>query len=212
MNRYHRSTAGALCLRCVFPLLMTALCAGQEAPPRNELAFGLGGLTRHRRSDVPMLTLGPGVALQVNYGRRIWFTDTFALYGEVHFLASPSREITANTSVATHDVASLYITPGIRLKLRPTSKISPYFAAGGGYAEYEQSRLQLDGRPNTAPRELSRAAVDFGVGSDFRVWRWIELRGELRDFYSGSPAYNVPSIRGGQHNVVAGGAIVFRWH
>jgi hypothetical protein len=49
-------------------------------------------------------------------------------------------------------------------------------------------------------------------GGDVRVWRWVALRGEARDFYSGSPDYNVASLSGGQHNVFAGGAIVLRWH
>jgi hypothetical protein len=42
--------------------------------------------------------------------------------------------------------------------------------------------------------------------------RWIALRGEARDFFAGAPAYNVPTITGGQNNVVALGAFVLRWH
>ena len=40
----------------------------------------------------------------------------------------------------------------------------------------------------------------------------IALRCEARDFYSGSPGYNLASLSGGQHNVFAGGAVVLRWH
>src|SRR5262249_37319202 len=86
-----------------------------------------------------------------------------------------------------------------------------YLAVGGGYAVYEQSVLQIDGRPNPAPRDIHRGAFDFGAGVDTSLWRWIGLRGEVRDFYTGSPAYNLPNLGGGQHNVVAGGGFVLRW-
>jgi hypothetical protein len=136
-----------------------------------------------------------------------------ALYGEINFVASPTaREITTSVSTATHDFASLYITPGIRVKFRPASKISPYAEVGGGYADYEQSLTQLDGRPNPAPRQLARGVFDFGAGVDVHVWRFVALRGEARDFYTGSPNYNITSISGGQHNIVATGAFVLRWH
>jgi hypothetical protein len=106
----------------------------------------------------------------------------------------------------------LYVTPGLRLKFFPTSAISPYAAVGGGYADYQQSTTQLDGKPNQASRQLARGVFDFGAGVDVHVWRWIALRGEARDFYTGSPAYNLPSISGGQQNVAISGGFVLRWH
>ena len=83
---------------------------------------------------------------------------------------------------------------------------------GGGYADYEQSLTRIDGRPNQASRELARGVFDFGAGLDVHVWRFVALRGEARDFYTGSPNYNISSISGGQHNVVATGAFVLSWH
>jgi hypothetical protein len=78
-------------------------------------------------------------------------------------------------------------------------------AIGGGYADYEQSTTEINGQRNPASRELARGVFDFGAGVDVRVWRWVALRGEARDFYSGSPDYNVASLSGGQHNVFAAG-------
>jgi len=195
-------------------LLPAALCLAKDnVAPRNELAFGLGGTPSFSRSDSPQLEVGPGVDFQVNYGRRFLTGSRWAIYGEINFVASPTaREITSSATTATHDFASLYITPGIRLKFHPASKISPYAVVGGGYADYEQSFTRLDGQPNQTPRELARGVFDFGAGVDVRVWRSVALRGEARDFYTGSPNYNITSISGGQHNIVATGALVLRWH
>ena len=104
------------------------------------------------------------------------------------------RDVSGAVGTATHDFASLYVTPGIRVKVRPSSRISPYAAVGGGYADYEQSVKQIDGQPNQAPRELARGVFDFGAGVDVQVWRFVALRGEARDFYAGAPNYNVTSV------------------
>jgi opacity protein-like surface antigen len=204
-------------MRAIHTLLLlpaiAVLCSGQEqSAPKNELAFGLSGLPSLSRSDAPSLNAGAGVGLQVNYGRRFLEGNKFALYGEINFLASPLREVSSSVTSATKNFASLYITPGVRLKVLPKSRISPYFAIGGGYADYEQSTTEINGQPNPASRQLARGVFDFGAGVDVHVWRWVALRGEARDFYTGSPNYNLASISGGQHNVVAGGAIVLRWH
>ena len=194
-------------------LLFTAACAAQESEDhKNELAFGLGGIPALSQSDAPSLGAGSGIAYQVNYGRRLLKGHLVALFGEINFVASPLRDVSGAVGAATHDFASLYVTPGIRLKFRPSSRISPYTAVGGGYADYEQSVKQIDGQPNQAPRELARGVFDFGAGVDVQVWRFVALRGEARDFFTGAPNYNVASISGGQHNIVATGALVLRWH
>jgi len=113
---------------------------------------------------------------------------------------------------AMHDFASLYVTPGIRVKLRPTSRISPYAVVVGGYADYEQRLTRIYHRPNQAPRKLARGVFDFGASVDMCVWRFVALRGETRDFYTRLPNYNVASISGGQHSILTMGSFVLRWH
>lgn len=190
---------------------IVALCGAQDMPHKNELTFGLGGFTATDRGGVQGLSLEPGMALSANYARLLFGGRTAALYGEVEFAASPLREVTALSRTATHDVASLYITPGLRLKVWPTRRFSPFAVVGGGYAEFEQSKTEINGAKNSAPRELSRGAIDYGAGFDVHVWRFVSLRGEVRDFYAGAPAYNLPGVGGGQHNVLSGAALVFGW-
>jgi opacity protein-like surface antigen len=196
----------------LFAALAPVCFAQEDSAHKNELALGLGGLTALSRSDTPRLDTGSGVAFQVNYGRRFFKGRKVALYGEINALANPLRDVSSSVPTATHDFASLYLTPGIRVKFLPTSRISPYALVGGGYADYEQSTTRIDGQHNSVSRELARGVVDFGAGVEVHVWRFLALRGEARDFYSGSPAYNIATISGGQHNVVATGALVLGWH
>lgn len=177
-----------------------------------ELGLTLGGLLKTDRTGPGAnLTLGAGTALEANYGIRIGGLRGAALFGEVQFLANPQRLVTSENRLASRDVATLFVTPGLRLKFFPRRTIAPYLAAGAGYALFEHSVNRLDGQPNGAPRTAAHGVFDFGGGADFKVWRFVSLRAEIRDFYSGSPSYNLPVTGSGQHNVVAGGGIVLRF-
>jgi hypothetical protein len=185
----------------------------QDGPPKHEIGLTLGGLfSAQRMSANTQLDLGSGTALQANYGYRLFATGHAAIYGEVHLLANPLRDVTSTTPALTRDVATLFVAPGIRVKFFPRRRLAPYLAIGAGWADYQQSTTTLGGSPNAAPRTINHGVFDYGGGADFRLWRFIGLRAEIRDFYAGGPAYNTPVIRGAQHNVVAGGGLVLRVH
>ncbi|HBY59842.1 MAG TPA: hypothetical protein DEH78_08450 [Solibacterales bacterium] len=193
-------------------VLLAAAAHAQDAAPRHELGLTLGTLRGgDRGTGAAALQLGSGTALQANYGVRVAGGSAAALYAEFHFLASPQRLVSSANAALTRDVATIYATPGLRVKFAPKARVSPYAVIGAGYALYEHSLLTLGGQPNGAPRLTHRGTAMFGGGVDVGVWRWLAIRGEVRDFYSGSPSYNTPAIRGGQHNVVAGGGFVLRF-
>jgi hypothetical protein len=177
----------------------------------NEVGLTLGGLFPQDAGTVPnTVHLSGGTSYQANYGHRLLGGRT-SLFGEIHFLANPQRLVASANTAATRDVATIYITPGVRVKFATGRRLSPYVAIGGGVAFYEQSFFRIDGRSNQAPRELRTGAFDFGGGIDVKFWRWIGLRAEARDFYTGRPAYNISGLPGGQHNPVAGGGFVLKW-
>lgn len=176
---------------------------------KQELAFTLGATTNDIGTSLNIRTTS-GKALQINYGYRFWGNDSVAVSGEVHFLANPLRKISGGPTL-TRDFASLYITPGVRVKLNPGGRIQPFGSIGGGWALYEQSTETIGGAPNPAPRHTSRGAFMFGGGLDFKIARWLAIRGDVRDFYTGRPSLNSLTLNGGQHNVVASGGFVLNW-
>jgi len=191
----------------VFAALAIQLANAQQ----HEIGLTLGALTGgDRRGPQGRISPGNGVAFQANYGYHLIEIGKAALFAEVHFLASPLRELASSNSLATRDFASLYVVPGLRVKFLQRSAWSPYVAVGGGYALYEQSLKRIDGSPNPAPRYIHRGVFGFGGGADFKLWRFIGGRLEVRDFYSGNPAFNIP-VSGGQHNVVAGGGFTLNF-
>jgi len=194
----------------ILPALALPLQAQLATAPRHEVGLTLGRLlSANRRAMQSIFELSSGTAFQANYGYKL-VEASAALYGEVHFLANPQRLVYSSDTTLTRDVATLFVTPGIRVKFRPRAAVSPFVVGGTGYALYEQSRNRLDGQPNSAPRTIHRGTIQFGGGVDFKFWRFVGLRAEIRDFYSGNPAYNAPAS-GGQHNVVVGGGFVLRF-
>jgi hypothetical protein len=188
------------------------IAAAQEVSPRHEIGLTLGGLFgAQRNGGSTRLDLGSGVALQASYGYRLVGREKVALFGEVHFLANSLREVSSSDRTLTRDAATIFLTPGVRVKFFPNRGVAPFVAVGSGWAVYEQSTYTLNEGSNPASRLVNHAAFDYGGGVDFKFWRFVGLRGEIRDFYAGGPSYNTTAIHGGQHNVVAGGGLVLKF-
>jgi opacity protein-like surface antigen len=195
----------------LFTIALGLAAATSALAQRHELGLTLGRLQAISRSThESSVSLDSGVALQANYGYRLLRRRGVAVAAEVHFLANGQREVGSANTAATRDVATLYVTPGVRVKFAPARRFSPYIAAGAGYALYEQSFFRLDGAANQAPRFTHRGALMLGGGADVPIWRWFGGRVEIRDFYSGNPSLNTPLRGSGQHNAVfSGGFVLF---
>ena len=194
-------------IRCiVFLLLLVSSIAAQT----HELGLTLGRIGSSSRTIAGgAANLDSGIALQANYGYGFWSNRHLNLSAEVHFLANGQREVRASNPTLTRDIATLFVTPGLRVKFAPVHRISPWISGGAGYALYEQSFFRIDGASNPAPRFTHRGTVAFGGGADFPLWKWIGGRLEIRDFYTGNPSLNT-ALRSGQHNVVVGGGFLLR--
>jgi opacity protein-like surface antigen len=186
--------------------------AGTAFGQKHEVGLTMGTLTpRSRDLSGVKVESGSGTALQANYGVRLMGGDRAALYLETHFLASPQRKVTSTAGAASTDYASLYLTPGARIRFAPKARVSPWVTVGAGYAQYENSERNTAGGPNSAPRHEHHGAFAFGGGVDVRTLRWLSLRAEIRDFYGRGPDYGVSTGPAKQHNVVIGGGLVLRF-
>ena len=179
---------------------------------KHEVGLTLGGVIGTDRTAPGGIAIRQesGTAWQANYAYRILDLKLAALLVGVHFLANPGRNISSNNSTIPANLASLYVTPDIVLKFLPGAKIEPWVTVGGGYAQYESSDALLNGSPNPGKIRVHRGALVYGAGIDVPVLQFLALRGEVRDFYTGSPSVNL-TLNGGQHNVVAGGGFVLRF-
>ena len=202
-------------MRLLVFLALALLAATSPAVAQsNDITLSLGGIPTQSRSfrspSAGSVQISADVSLGANYGHRLLDVEFAAIYGEIQFVALPNRSLTAPTTTVPQNYASLYVTPGLRLKVLPTARLSPWVALGGGYALYEQSAKLSNGQ-NTTSKFLNRGVFDFGGGLDYRLFRLFGLRGEVRDFVSGNPNLNVALSSSTQHNIVASGGISVRF-
>jgi opacity protein-like surface antigen len=171
---------------------LTALFVLSAAAQKQDITLSLG---THGGSDTKQ-----GMTLGANYGYRFFENNKVALFGEFQFIASPNRKLSLNNPQAIRDVASIFAVPGVRLHFAPGKRISPFVTSGFGAAVYERSELLQNGQPALTPRTSTTGAFMYGGGVDVKIFNRFGLRGEIRDFYTGRPDFNVPTQRA--HNPV----------
>lgn len=134
------------------------------------------------------------------------------IYAELPIAGSSSSSIpTVSGFNLASSYTSLFITPGIRVRLAPSFFLSPYVAAGVGYGRFGKTLI------NGVNTSNGTAAFDVGGGLDMKILPHISLRGEIRDFNSGGldfpgvPSFLTSTVSGRLNNlfVTAGVSVKF---
>ena len=152
---------------------------------------------------------GAGLTFEINYARRIMGANLTSLSVEVPFLANLDEDLNADVFLVPKEFKSYFVTPSARLNVFANQAVSPWISFGGGFGHFDESSRQLGGahNPNTG---TNTGVLQAGVGLDVRVFKNFSMRGEFRDFWSGTPQLNVDTGKSHQHNFFVGGGVV--WH
>lgn len=173
---------------------------------KNELALTAGGY-------FPTNTNGDFHAAPViegSFAHRVYSVPMAALYVELPvaktFDAGIDTVTVATSPTKGSTYSALFVTPGLKLKLAPSFPVSPWLAVGGGVAHFSR-----DGQ--SGGKTGNSGVVDFGAGVDMKVAPFISLRGQVRDYYSGSlnSALGFSSTSSRQHNILVSGGLVLRF-
>lgn len=204
-----------------FLVLFVILCASTLAlAQKADVAFVAGG-SFVSDTNVTILS-APNVAdtlktnnhlfLEGALGVRLVNARLVSLHLDVPFAGIPSQKITfaSDPSTVVDHLSTLFITPGLKLKVLPGAPISPWVAAGGGWA-----RFSTDSGIRT-----NDGVFEYGGGLDFKSGLpLLGFRAEIRDFVTGDPQFGIVSVASGNgndssfhhHNLMAGGGIVLRF-
>jgi len=162
----------------------------------------------------PFVRSGHGLTFEVNYSRRLLGTPIYSISGEVPAVFNLDEDLGSGSDVVPADYKQIFVTPSVRFNLFPATAFSPWVSVGGGFGYFtESSNLNYYG---SNPGGSSTSGVlQGGFGLDVRPFqgrlRRLSIRGEVRDFWSGTP--NLPLADTGktrQHNYFLGGGVI--WH
>ncbi|HVG18138.1 MAG TPA: hypothetical protein VNI02_03730, partial [Blastocatellia bacterium] len=120
-------------------------------------------------------------------------------------------KVEASNVLSPRSYSSIFFTPGIKLKLLPGLKYSPYVMAGAGLARFNESNSLTNDQPNANQSSNTDGVFDFGAGIDVHVFSVLSIRGEVRDFYSELPPLNVRALSDRQHNALISAGFVLRF-
>ncbi len=195
---------------------VTILGASAAAQQKNELTGVIGrtfisdqGVKGVSTFDT-ILHSGNGLTFEVNYGRRILSGGFAALTFEVPFVVNLDEDVSFSLNLIPGDYSSYFVTPSVRANVLANSRISPWVSFGGGYGHFsESSHLEFGGK-NPGKTGSSTGVFQIGGGFDVKIFKSFSVRGQVRDFDSGVPQLNVNTGKSRQHNLFAGGGVV--WH
>ena len=182
-----------------------------EASAQSRFDVGLLLGSTDATDEGTVLQFDRGTTYQATFAWQLWRTDAANLSIEVPFIASPAFTVVTPGASLLLEYASLYLTPGVRVTFLPSAAVSFFGAAGGGYARYSESKLKADRSANLNQRDTNAGAFAFGGGIDVRGFGWLGFRGELRDVYTGSRNFSIPTPGPRVHNVIGSGGLVIRF-
>jgi opacity protein-like surface antigen len=183
-------------------VLLTLLFTSLLAPctilaQKNELAITAGGyFPAGAQTD-----LGIAGVVEGSFAHRIFSAPVVGVYAEFPV----AHTFDTGISAINGNYTATFFTPSLKLKLAPGFFASPYFVAGVGIAHFSAKAA------SGATDSHTSAAYDIGGGLDVKVFPFVSLRGEVRDFNSGGLGFIVPGVGGRQNNVIATGGIVLRF-
>lgn len=163
-----------------------ALTVGVYFPTNSQVgagdAFAVGGSFAHRVASLPLI----------------------AAYVEVPVFATFNSTANAYATANGHaQYSTLFVTPGLKLKIAPEFPISPYLVAGGGIVHFSKSNVATDDSTYSG-------TFDVGGGLDWKILPFFSARGEVRDFYAGSPNI-VSGFNNREHQLITTVGLVFRF-
>jgi hypothetical protein len=201
-------------IKLVMPFCLIVLAAINVCAQQNEVGLLLGANDTQGQDFAPpsigSFRPGTGLTFEITYARRFTDAKLASMHFEVVFAATPNTDINSSNVALPRSYSSIFLTPGLKFKLLPGFFLSPYVAAGAGYARFTVSDTTISGGAATLTGS-NKGVYNYGVGAELKFFPGLSLRGEIRNFISGSPNLGQTLLEDTRRNVIYGGGLVVRF-
>ncbi len=159
----------------------------------------------------PFVRSGKGLTFEVNYARVLFSTPIYAVSGEVPAVFNLDEKLNSGSNVVPSSYKQIFVTPSVRLNLFPATAVSPWVSFGGGFGHFSENDTLIYGGPNPGGSTTS-GVIQGGLGLDVRVWHRFSIRGQVRDFWSGTPSLPLADTgKTRQNNYFVGGGVIYHF-
>jgi hypothetical protein len=153
---------------------------------------------------------GKGLTFEVNYARRFFGTQIYGVSGEVPAVFNLDEKLGSGYDVVPSSYKQIFVTPALRVNLFPETAVSPWVSFGGGFGHFSENKNLVYYGPNPGGSSTT-GTIQGGLGLDVKVWRRFSIRGQVRDFWSGTPSLPLADTgKSRQNNYFVGGGVI--WH
>lgn len=201
--------------RFLLTMATLTLCANFALAQKHEIAFTSGGLKVGERGfNLPnpgFLKFKTGFTYEINYAQRLLDAKLAALYVEVPLAGTPRTKVTGTNALSPRSYSSLFFATGLKLKLIPGAKYSPFAMTGVGISRFNSSTTAINEQTNPNQQSATDGVFYIGGGLDVKLISKLSLRGEVRDFYSEIPPLNINALRTRQHNTLISAGLVINF-
>jgi hypothetical protein len=210
--------SGKQAVLAVLAVTMSILGASASAQDEKNELTGMIGRTFISDQGIqgatyfnPFVRSGKGLTFEVNYARVLFSTPIYALSGEVPAVFNLDEKLNSGSNVVPSSYKQIFITPSVRLNLFPATAVSPWVSFGGGFGHFSENDTLLYGGPNPGGSTTS-GVIQGGLGLDVRVWHRFSIRGQVRDFWSGTPSLPLADTgKTRQNNYFVGGGVIYHF-
>jgi len=209
--------------QAVLAVLIVAVCilgaSAAAQDEKNELTGVVGrifisdqGITGPNAPTVnPFVRSGHGFTFEVNYARVFRATSIYSISGEVPAAFNLDEDLGSGGPVVPTDYKQIFVTPAVRVNLFPATAVSPWVSFGGGFGHFSEGKNLIYYGTNPGGSTTS-GVIQGGLGLDVRVWKRFSIRGQVRDFWSGTPDLPLADTgKSRQHNYFVGIGVMWRF-
>jgi hypothetical protein len=162
----------------------------------------------------PFVRSAQGLTFEINYAHRFFGTSIYSVSGEVPAVFNLDEDLNSGANVVPVDYKQIFVTPAVRVNLFPVTAVSPWVSFGGGFGRFSQNSTLIYGGKNPGGSSTT-GVMQGGLGLDVNPFQHrfsrFGFRGEVRDFWSGTPNFPLAATgKSRQHNYFVGGGVV--WH
>jgi hypothetical protein len=205
----------------VLAVMISFLGASAAAQDESNQLTGIIGRTFISDQGIPGATYfnpfvrsGKGLTFEINYAHRFLGTSIYSVSGEVPAVFNLDEDLNSGANVVPIDYKQIFVTPAVRVNLFPLTAVSPWVSFGGGFGRFSQNSTLIYGGKNPGGSSTT-GVIQGGLGLDVNPFQHrfsrFGFRGEVRDFWSGTPDFPLAATgKSRQHNYFVGGGVV--WH
>jgi len=148
-----------------------------------------------------------GYAAGVGYGYQLVRSSAASLWLDIALPITAPGKIHGASVPGSIDDTTRFFTAGARFMAPLNPRVSIYAVTGGGLGGFHYPLVTGGASPTVKSTLTVHGVFDFGGGVDVRLTRHFSIRGEVRDFVTGS---GLSGVEGRNHVVPLMGLVFHR--